>query len=144
MNSKKLLHFGGLKRPAKLVHLHLLYMGWRNFFPSVLLCQSLVLVGNRLWFYILMYLKYNTVVVLCQFFGSGGKQFLVLRMTLVYNTVVQLCQFFGIGRKQISKCDHFSKKKSYWVTFSMTAYLFLVLYKTTSLQSRPLCGSQNQ
>jgi hypothetical protein len=48
---------------------------WRNkytcctwaggtFFPVVLLCQFLVLVGNRFWFYILMYLEYNTVVVL--------------------------------------------------------------------------------
>jgi hypothetical protein len=36
-----------------------------TFFPVVLLCQFLVLVGNRFWFYILMYLEYNTVVVLC-------------------------------------------------------------------------------
>jgi hypothetical protein len=36
------------------------------FFPVVLLCQFLVLAGNRFWFYILlMYLEYNTVVVLC-------------------------------------------------------------------------------
>jgi hypothetical protein len=34
---KKLKHFGGLKRPGKLVHL--LRVGWRNFFPVVLLCQ---------------------------------------------------------------------------------------------------------
>jgi hypothetical protein len=31
----------------------------------VMLCQFLVLAGNRFWFYILMYLEYNTVVVLC-------------------------------------------------------------------------------
>jgi hypothetical protein len=31
----------------------------------VLLCQFLVLVGNRFWFYILTYLEYNTVVALC-------------------------------------------------------------------------------
>jgi hypothetical protein len=36
-----------------------------TFFPVVLLCQFLVLVGDRFWFYILMYLEYNTVVVLC-------------------------------------------------------------------------------
>jgi hypothetical protein len=30
-------------------------------------------VGNNFWFYILMYLEYNTVVVLCQLFGFGGK-----------------------------------------------------------------------
>ena len=37
------------------------------FFPVVLLCQFLVLAGNMFWFYILllMYLEYNTVVVLC-------------------------------------------------------------------------------
>ncbi len=45
--------------------IHLLRVGWRNFFPVVLLCQCLVLVGNWFWFYILMYLEYNTVVVLC-------------------------------------------------------------------------------
>ncbi len=43
-------------------------MGWRNIFPVVLLCQFLVLAGNRFRFYTLMYLEYNTVVVLCQFF----------------------------------------------------------------------------
>jgi hypothetical protein len=35
------------------------------FFPVVLMCQFLVLAGNSFWFYILMYLEYNTVVVLC-------------------------------------------------------------------------------
>ncbi len=76
-----------------------------TFFPVVLLCQFLVLAGNRFLFYILTQLEYNTVVVLCQFFGSGGKQFLVLRtyLDLVYNTVVRLCQFFGCGGKQFSK-----------------------------------------
>ncbi len=37
----------------------------RTFFPVVLLCQFLVLAGNRCWFSILMYLEYNTVVMLC-------------------------------------------------------------------------------
>jgi hypothetical protein len=36
-----------------------------TFFPVVLLCQFLILAGNRFWFYILMYLEYNTVVALC-------------------------------------------------------------------------------
>jgi hypothetical protein len=40
-------------------------VGWRNFFPVVLLCQFSVLAGNRFWCYIIMYLEYNTVVVLC-------------------------------------------------------------------------------
>ncbi len=96
--------------------IHLLHVGWRNFFPVVLLCQFFALAGNRFWFYILMYLEYNTVVMLCQFFGSGGKWFLTFCTYLVYNTVVRLCQFFGCGGKQLSKCEHVSTKKSYWVT----------------------------
>ncbi len=36
-----------------------------TFFPDVVLCPFLVLAGNSFWFYILMYLEYNTVVVLC-------------------------------------------------------------------------------
>jgi hypothetical protein len=48
-------------------HIHSLHLGWRNFFPVVLLCQFYVLAGNRFWFYILlMLLEYHTtVVVLC-------------------------------------------------------------------------------
>ncbi len=69
------------------------------FFPVVLLCQFSVLAGKWFWFYILlMYLEYHTVVVLCQFFFSGGYQFLV-RTYSVYNTVVRLCQFFCCGGK---------------------------------------------
>ncbi len=36
--------------------IHLLRVGWRNFFPVVLLCQFFVLAGNRFWFYILTYI----------------------------------------------------------------------------------------
>jgi hypothetical protein len=46
------------------------------FSPVVLLCQFLVLAGNRFWFYILlMYLEYRTIQLWCcvSFFGSGGK-----------------------------------------------------------------------
>ncbi len=45
-----------------------------------------------------MYLVYNTVVRLCQFFCCG---FLVLRTYSVYNTVVQLCHFFVVAGKLI-------------------------------------------
>ncbi len=38
-------------------------------------------------------------------------------MYLVYNTVVRLCQFFGCGRKLFSKWENVSTKKSNWVTF---------------------------
>ncbi len=34
--------------------------GLEEIFTVVLLCQFLVLAGNRFWFYILMYLEYNT------------------------------------------------------------------------------------
>ncbi len=57
----------------------------------MLLCQFLVLAGNRFWFYILMYLEYNTVVVLCLFLVLAGNRFFVLRKYLVYDTVVRLC-----------------------------------------------------
>ncbi len=68
--------------------LHSLHVGWRIFFPVVLLCQILVLAGNRFWFYILMYLEYNTVVVLYQFFGSGGNSFWCYILT---QCTIQLC-----------------------------------------------------
>ena len=64
--------------------------------------QFLVLAVNRFWFYILlMYLGYRTIQLWCcvSFFGSGGKLFLVWRMYLVYNTVVRLRQFFCCGGK---------------------------------------------
>ncbi len=45
-----------------------------TFLPVVLLCQFLVLARNRFWFlHTTKYLEYHTVVVLCKFFGSGGK-----------------------------------------------------------------------
>ncbi len=72
-------------------------------FPVMLLCQFLVLAGNRFWFYILLYLEYTTVVKLCYFFGSGGKKFLTLRTYLVYTAVVLLCQLFGCGGILFSK-----------------------------------------
>ncbi len=91
-----------------------------TFLPVVLLCQFLVLAGNRFWFYILlMYLEYNTVVVLCQFFGLGRKQFLVLHMYLVYNTVVWLCQFFGCGGKFAQDYKVFPGDQS---TFSLKCF----------------------
>ncbi len=50
--------------------IHLLRVGWRNFFSSCGLCQFLVLAGKRFWFYILMYLefKYSCGVVLVFWF----------------------------------------------------------------------------
>jgi hypothetical protein len=54
--------------------IHSLRVGWRNFFSDCAVVSVFwFLVGNRFWCYLLTYLEYNTVVALCQFFGSGGK-----------------------------------------------------------------------
>ncbi len=80
---------GQYRHPPK----HSLCVGWWNLFSS---CAVVFLAGNRFWFNIL-HLEYHTVVALCKFFCSGGKQFLVLRTYLEYNTVVRLCHFFCCG-----------------------------------------------
>jgi hypothetical protein len=52
-----------------LLNKHSLRVGWRNFFPYVLLCQFLVLVGNRFWLlhtYVLR-VQYSCGVVLVFF-----------------------------------------------------------------------------
>ncbi len=47
--------------------IHLLCVGWRNFFSSCAVVSVFwFLAGNRFWFYIFTYLEYNTVVVLRQ------------------------------------------------------------------------------
>ncbi len=122
-------------------------MGWRNFFSSCAVvsvfgsggkqvlvlftmnlctqstiqlwcCVSfLVLVGNSFWCYVC--LVYNTVVWLCQFFCCGGKA-----------NLVWLFSFF-ILEKQLASQNIFLVKAQ----LSITTYLFLVFYKSTSLQS---------
>ncbi len=90
----------------------MLCVGWRNFFPVVLLCQFLVLAGNRFWFYLLcthvLSVQYSCGVELVFWFWR--EIVLVLRMYLVYNTVVRLCQFFGCGGESFSKWEHVSTK----------------------------------
>ncbi len=73
------------------------------------------------------------------FFGSGGKLFLVLLMYLMYNTVVRLCQFFCCGRKAnlvriflLNPNFHLVHRKK----LSVTVYLFLALYGPSTIQSR--------
>ncbi len=86
-------------------------------FSVLLLCQILVLAGNRFWFYILTYLEYNTVVVLCLFFGSGGKYFLVLVtyvLSVQYSCAV-VSVFWFCWEIVLKIRTHFYKK-SYWVT----------------------------
>ncbi len=67
--------------------IHSLRVGLRNFFSSCV-CQFLVLAGNRFWFYLLMYLEYNTVVVLCQFLVLAGNSFWCYVRT---QCTIQLC-----------------------------------------------------
>ncbi len=78
------------------------FFAWAGgtFFPVVLLCQFLVLAGNRFWYFILL-CTLSIIQLWCcvSFFGSGGKKFLVLRTYLEYNTVVRLCNFFCCGGK---------------------------------------------
>jgi hypothetical protein len=51
------------KKSAKSAKIQYACCAWAGgtFFPVVVLCQFLVLAGNRFWLYILMYLEYNTV-----------------------------------------------------------------------------------
>ncbi len=71
-----------------------------TFFPVVLLYQFFILAGNRFWLYILLCTQSSIQLWCCaSFFGSGGKQFLLLRRYLVYNTVARLCHFFCCGGK---------------------------------------------
>jgi hypothetical protein len=121
-----------------------------TFFPVVLLCQFLVLVGNRFWFYILL-CTWCTIQLWCcvSFFVSGGKKLLVLCTYLVYNLVVRLCHFCCCGGKvnfvQIPYShDHFSKisrtfsvkKLIPYKTYVREDQLFLALYESTIIQTR--------
>ena len=79
--------------------------------------------------YILMYLEYNTVVVLCQFFSSGGKQFLVLRTYLVYNTLCCCVSFLVVAGNNSQNEDTFLPKKLLGY-FIMIRQPMCVFYKT--------------
>ncbi len=70
-----------------------------TFFPVVLYVVSVFGSGGKkvLVQICMYYLEQNTVVVVCQFFGCSGKQFLVFCTYLVYNTVVLLCQFLDVA-----------------------------------------------
>ncbi len=76
------------------------------------------------------------------FFGSGKKLFLVLLTYLVYNTVVWLCQFFCCGRKA-NLVQIFLLNPKFILVYrnklSVTAYLFLALYGSTTIQSWSIC-----
>jgi hypothetical protein len=85
-----------------------------------------------------MYLEYHTVVVLGSFFWFWRETVLVLLTYLLYNTAVRLYQFFCCGRKAnlVKICllnqnfllVHRNK-------LSVTVYLFLALYGSTTIHS---------
>ncbi len=81
----------------------------------------------------------GVVLVFFSFFDSGGKLFLVLLTYLVYNTVVRLCQFFCCGRKA-NLVQIFLFNPNFLLVsrnkVSVTVYLFLALYGSTTIQSR--------
>ncbi len=78
--------------------IHSLRMGWRNFFPVVLLCQFLVLVGYVLVLHTyILRVQYSSGIVLVFWFWR--EIVFGVRTYLVYNTDVRLCQFFGCGGK---------------------------------------------
>ncbi len=126
-------------------------MGWRNLFSSCAVVS--VFCSGRKQVLVLhttdvLRVPYSCGVVLV-FFGSGGKQFLVLRMYLVYNTVVRLRQLFCCGGKvnfvRIPYShDHFSKIPRTFFVKKMIPYktyvredqLFLALYGSTTIQSQ--------
>jgi hypothetical protein len=95
-----LAHTDGQMERQTEKQIHSLRVGWRNFLPVVLLCQFFGFwreIGFGVTYLCISRVQYSCGIVLV--FGSGGKWFLALHMYLVYNTLVWLCQFFGCGRK---------------------------------------------
>jgi hypothetical protein len=77
----------------------------------MLLCQFLVLAGNRFWFYILLYLEYSTVVMLCLFFLFWRE--IVFDITYVLNVQCScaVVSGFWLWREIVLKMrTHFYKK----------------------------------
>jgi hypothetical protein len=77
--------------------IHSLLVGWRNFFSSCAVMSVFGSGGKQFLVYILMYLEYHTVVVLCQCFWFWWE--------IVFGTYVLTIQlwcyvnFFGSGGK---------------------------------------------
>ncbi len=99
-------------------------MGWRNFFSSCAVVSVFwFLVGNRFWCNLLTYLKYNTVVALCLFFGSGITYILSVQYTCAVVSVFwlwwEIVMWWEIVLRMRRPFDFLwavSTKKSYWVT----------------------------
>ncbi len=68
---------------------HSLRVGWRNFFPSCAVVSVFGSSGKQDLVYILMYLEYHTVVVLCQFL-CFWREIVLVRTYLPYSCGVVL------------------------------------------------------
>ncbi len=80
------------------------------FFPVVVLCQFLVLAGNKFWFYILMYLEYNTVVVLLVFWFWQEIVFGVTYVLSVQYSCAVVSDFWVVAGNRSQNEDRFYKK----------------------------------
>ncbi len=114
--------------------IHSLHVGWRNFFPVVVLCQFLVLAENRFWFYILMYLeyKYSCGVVLVFWFWRET----LFGVTYVFNVQYScaVMSVFWLWREiDLKMRTRFYKKKSYWVTLLWFASQCVYFIRPTTL-----------
>ncbi len=129
-----------------------------TFFPVVLLCQFFVLVGNRFWFYILTYVTEQIILrtniflivveVLAMFFGG------FLRRSNYDQKKRYSRLAVGWNKSQITVCRVKIRTPPITLSFkkiligflyftesmrsklSVTVYLFLALYGSTTLQSR--------
>ncbi len=83
----------------------------------MLLCQFLVLVGNRFWFYILKYLEYNTVVLCCVVLVFWFWQEIVIGVTYVLSVQFScaVVSVFWLWQEIVLKMRTRFYKKSYWV-----------------------------
>jgi hypothetical protein len=119
--------------------------GLEELFSVVVLCQFLVLALNRflvLHTYVLR-VQYSCGVVLVFWFWREIVFGLTYVLSVRYSCAVVSVYLVVAGNRSLNE-NTFLQKSLIGLLFSITAYLFLVLYRTTSLQSRPFCGSLNR
>jgi hypothetical protein len=111
-----------------------------TFFPVVLLFQFFVLAGNRFRFYtLLMYLEYHTVVVLWLFFWLWREIVLGVTYVLSVQYSCAVVSVFFCGRKANLVRSILLNPIFFLVhrnKLSVTVYLFLALYGSTTIQSQ--------
>ncbi len=111
--------------------IHLLCVGWRNFFSSCAFLSIFGSGGKQVLVYILMNLQYLTVVVLCQFFWFWQEK---VFGTYVLHTVVVLCQLFWFWQDIVFGVTYvLSVQYSCAVVFLKNDYLFSLFQRNNSL-----------